>query len=87
MAVELFGQEIAPYAAVACVISFLMTGERSVFSKQKISFIKDLSYDAQSEKSKDMLVSKRRRPRKASLVRLVRHLVPKAPPRGNETEK
>jgi H+/Cl- antiporter ClcA len=30
MAVELFGPAVAPYAAVACVISFLMTGHRSV---------------------------------------------------------
>jgi len=30
MAVELFGPKIAPYAAVACVISFLIIGHRSV---------------------------------------------------------
>ena len=34
MAVELFGVEIAPYAAISCVISFLMTGHRSVFPSQ-----------------------------------------------------
>lgn len=36
MAVELFGPKIAPYAAVACVISFLMTGHRSVYPAQLI---------------------------------------------------
>ena len=34
MAIEVFGPEIAPYAAVACVISFLMTGHRSVYPSQ-----------------------------------------------------
>lgn len=34
MAVELFGLEIAPYAAISCVISFLITGHRSVFPSQ-----------------------------------------------------
>jgi len=34
MAIELFGPQIAPYAAVSCVISFLMTGHRSVYPSQ-----------------------------------------------------
>lgn len=40
MAVELFGPTIAPYAAVACVISFLMTGYRSVYPSQLLSIQK-----------------------------------------------
>jgi len=34
MAVELFGPAIAPYSTVACVVSFLMTGHRSVYPSQ-----------------------------------------------------
>ncbi len=34
MAMELFGLEVAHYAAISVVISFLMTGHRSVFSSQ-----------------------------------------------------
>jgi len=34
MAVELFGTKIAPYATLACVVSFLMTGHRSVYPAQ-----------------------------------------------------
>ncbi len=34
LAVELFGPQVAPYAAVSCVISFLMTGHRSVYPSQ-----------------------------------------------------
>ncbi len=37
MSVELFGTQIAPYATIACVISFLISGNGSVYSSQKIS--------------------------------------------------
>ncbi|MGQ9582378.1 MAG: hypothetical protein ACUVV6_02565 [Thermoplasmatota archaeon] len=37
MSVELFGSSIAPYAIVACVISFLMSGHRSVYPSQKLA--------------------------------------------------
>ena len=40
MAVELFGPAVAPYAMVACVISFLMTGNRSVYPSQVLSVAK-----------------------------------------------
>ncbi len=45
MAVELFGPQIAPYAAVACVISFLMTGHRSVYPSQILSVTKSPSFE------------------------------------------
>lgn len=38
MAIELFGPDIAPYATVACVISFLITGQQSVYPSQRISW-------------------------------------------------
>ncbi len=38
MAIELFGAAIAPYATVACVISFLVTGRQSIFPHQRISW-------------------------------------------------
>lgn len=40
LSIELFGPTIAPYAAVACVISFLMTGHRSLFLSQVLSIRK-----------------------------------------------
>jgi len=43
MAVELFGPVVAPYATVACVISFLMTGNRSVYPSQVLSVVKSES--------------------------------------------
>lgn len=46
MAVELFGSSIAPYAALACVISFLMTGHRCVFPSQILGIRKSMSLDS-----------------------------------------
>ncbi|MGV8141897.1 MAG: chloride channel protein [Candidatus Woesearchaeota archaeon] len=43
MAIELFGPEVGVYAAVACVISFLMSGYRSLFPSQILSISKSSS--------------------------------------------
>ncbi len=40
MAMELFGMDIAHYAAVSIVIAFLLSGHRSVFPSQKIAMSK-----------------------------------------------
>jgi H+/Cl- antiporter ClcA len=48
MAVELFGPRVAPYAAVACVISFLMTGHRSVYPSQILSVAKSPSLELEA---------------------------------------
>jgi hypothetical protein len=40
MAVELFGINIAHYAALSAVISFLITGHRSVYSSQLLAMTK-----------------------------------------------
>ncbi len=43
MAIELFGPAIAPYAAISCIVSFLMTGHRSVYPSQVLSIAKSPS--------------------------------------------
>jgi len=43
LAVELFGRDVAPYAAVACVVSFLMAGHHSVYPSQVLSMRKSSS--------------------------------------------
>ena len=43
MAIELFGPAVGPYAAVSCIISFLMTGHRSVYPSQILSMQKSSS--------------------------------------------
>ena len=50
LAVELFGPRIAPYAAVACVTSFLMTGHRSVYPSQIFAIMKSSSFRDQTGK-------------------------------------
>jgi len=50
LAVELFGSSIAPYAAVVCVISFLMTGHRGIFATQRLTLRKSASMDVEMGK-------------------------------------
>jgi H+/Cl- antiporter ClcA len=37
LAIELFGATVAPYAAVSCVISFLMSGHQSLYTSQMLA--------------------------------------------------
>lgn len=53
MAVELFGPAVAPYATVACVISFLITGHRSVYPSQILSMTKSATLSAELGKEID----------------------------------
>jgi len=46
LAVELFGSAIAPYATVACVVSFLMSGHRSLYHSQILAMNKAPSIQA-----------------------------------------
>jgi H+/Cl- antiporter ClcA len=43
MAIELFGAALSPYAAVACIVSFLMVGHRSVYPSQILAMVKSAS--------------------------------------------
>lgn len=47
MSVELFGPLVAPYATVACIISFLMSGHRSVYPSQVLSISKSGSLNVE----------------------------------------
>ncbi len=47
MALELFGPSLGPYAAVACVVAFLMTGHRSVYPSQVLAVSKSTSIDVE----------------------------------------
>jgi len=53
MAIELFGPQIGPYAALVCVISFFMTGHRSVYPSQILAFKKSKSIDIEVGKEID----------------------------------
>jgi len=47
LAIELFGKGIGAYAAIACVISFLITGHRSIFPTQVMAMKKSSSVDVE----------------------------------------
>jgi H+/Cl- antiporter ClcA len=70
MAVELFGPQIAPYATVACVISFLITGHRSVYPSQVLSISKSPSLKVELGKELENIQSSYL-PRKKSLASLI----------------
>jgi H+/Cl- antiporter ClcA len=73
MAVELFGPEIGPYAAVACVISYLMTGHRSVYPSQILSVRKSPSLNVEIGQEIESVIAKVNL-RERSLLGLIRKL-------------
>jgi hypothetical protein len=71
MAIELFGPAIAPYAAVACIISFLMTGHRSVYPSQILSLAKSSSLSVSKGSEMRDAKSVDFRPRQKSLSGII----------------
>jgi len=76
MAVELFGPKLAPYAAVACVVSFLMTGHRSVFPSQILATSKSSSIHVNiGEEIED--VEAKYKPRKNTITLFLNKIISK----------
>lgn len=46
MAIEMFGPQISPYAAIACVVSYIASGHRSVYPSQVLGTTKSASISA-----------------------------------------
>jgi H+/Cl- antiporter ClcA len=76
MSVELFGPKLAPYATVACIISFLMTGHRSVYPSQILATRKSDSIDVEIGKEIES-VKARYKPRKKTLISLAKKILKK----------
>lgn len=51
MGIELFGSECGVYIAIACVVSYLLSGHNSIYTQQKIGEAKNRRYESQQEKS------------------------------------
>ncbi|MGN7866188.1 voltage-gated chloride channel family protein [Chryseobacterium sp. 22458] len=51
MGIELFGSECGVYIAIACVVSYLLSGHNSIYTRQKIGEAKNRRYESQQEKS------------------------------------
>lgn len=73
MAVELFGPQVAPYASIACVISFVIAGHRSVYPSQVLSIRKSSSIEVELGAELDKL-SPSFRKREKSLIDLMRSM-------------
>lgn len=70
MALEVFGSPIAPYAATACVVSFLMSGHRSIYSSQVLLLKKSESISVELGKNIDE-IDTHAAPREKSMLKKV----------------
>jgi len=96
MAIELFGADIAPYATVACVISFLITGQQSVYPSQRISWDSGktpdehpavpLNYGRRASDKKSQ-VRMRKTVLKKAFKELTKHLIPHPSADSKETSE
>ncbi len=68
MAIEFFGPELAPYAAVSCIVSYLITGHRSVYPSQVIITTKSTSIHVEKDVVMENLKSINIRPRPRSIT-------------------
>ena len=71
MAMEFFGPQIAPYAAVSCIVSYLITGHRSVYPSQILSITKSPSILIEKGVEMDDLKPGKIRPRPRSITDLL----------------
>ncbi|MCJ7935487.1 MAG: voltage-gated chloride channel family protein [Chryseobacterium sp.] len=51
MGIELFGAECGVYVAIACVVSYLLSGHNSIYTRQQIGEAKNKRYENQQDKS------------------------------------
>ena len=72
MSVELFGPEIAPYATLACVVSFLMTGSRSVYPSQILSINKSPAVTSQIGKDMEHVETRFHPGSKRQMIKFLR---------------
>ncbi|MCX5823754.1 MAG: chloride channel protein [Deltaproteobacteria bacterium] len=86
LAVEFFGSAIAPYAAVACIVSFLMTGHRSVFPTQVLSFKKSASVNVEVGSDLDHIHASFKR-RDKSLIGILLRASEKLTGAGTKSDK
>lgn len=71
LAVELFGPPVAPYATLACVVSFLITGHRSVYPSQVLSISKSPSLRVELGKEIEEIQTTVNLGRRGSLARFL----------------
>lgn len=67
MSVELFGPSIAAYASIACIISFIMAGHKSVYPSQVLAIKKSMLIEVETGKEVESVML-RLKPRRKSLA-------------------
>ena len=72
LAMEYFGTSIAPYAALACVVSFVMTGHRSVYPSQILAIEKSRFIEARLGEEVEKVEPHLRPGNKTIRIRVVR---------------
>jgi H+/Cl- antiporter ClcA len=77
MAIELFGAAMSPYAAVTCIVSFLLVGHRSVYPSQILAIAKSASLKPDLGKSVDEVQELEVTTREESVVGLGKKVVRK----------
>lgn len=75
MAVELFGRQIAPYATVACITSFLMAGHRTVYPSQKLAIAKSALFVVDTDKEIKKIQTLHITTRHFGLLRMILDLI------------
>lgn len=84
MAIELFGAQMAPYAALACMVSFLISGYRSIYPSQIIGFQKSSSLEAPTGMPVSELDHVTLKPRQASVLAVIKKVAAKKRYRKNK---
>jgi|Deesub1362A_J573_1020465.scaffolds.fasta_scaffold00271_21 H+/Cl- antiporter ClcA len=74
MAIEFFGKDIAPYAAVSCIVSYLITGHRSIYPSQVIYITKSPTIIIERGKEVEELETITIQPRPQSLTSVILRL-------------
>jgi H+/Cl- antiporter ClcA len=87
MAVELFGPEVGPYAALACIIAFLMAGHRSVYPSQVLAVTKSSSILVDEGMKMEEIRGVRFESRPRSLISALVHAVGKVRSLGSRRGK
>jgi H+/Cl- antiporter ClcA len=72
MAIELFGDKIAPYAALACMVSYLIAGHRSIYPSQILGSRKSTSLEVPTGRPISELRRVTLKTREKSLIGLMR---------------
>lgn len=70
MAIELFGARVAPYAALSCILSFIITGRRSIYPSQIVAIRKSASIQVEIGKEIEK-VKPRFQLRRKSLINVI----------------